>query len=40
MKKYLIKIYFHKKVSDLKLETNESKISKSIAKILKNKGNE
>jgi Cu-processing system ATP-binding protein len=34
------KIYFHKKVSDLKLETNESKISKSIAKILKNKGNE
>jgi Cu-processing system ATP-binding protein len=34
------KIYFHKKVSDLKLETNENKISKSIAKILKNKGNE
>jgi Cu-processing system ATP-binding protein len=34
------KVHFHKKVADLKLETNESKISKSIAKILKNKGNE
>ena len=34
------KVHFHKKVADLKSETNESKISKSIAKILKNKGNE
>ena len=34
------KVHFHKKVADLKSETNENKISKSIAKILKNKGNE
>ena len=34
------KVHFHKKVADLKSETKESKISKSIAKILKNKGNE
>ena len=34
------KVYFHKKVSVLKSETNEDKISKAIAHVLKNKGNE
>ncbi len=34
------KVHFHKKVSDLKTETNEDKISKAIAKILKNSINE
>jgi len=29
------KVYFHKKVADLKSETNENKISKAIASILK-----
>lgn len=33
-------IYFHKKIAQLKAETNEDKISKSIAKILKNQKNE
>ena len=31
------KIHFHKKVNDLKTETNETKISKAIASILKQK---
>jgi Cu-processing system ATP-binding protein len=30
-------IHFHKKVDDLKMETNETKISKAIASILKQK---
>ena len=30
-------VYFHKKVSDLLKETNETKISKAIASVLKNK---
>ena len=30
------KVHFHKKVADLKAETNEKKISKAIAQILKN----
>ena len=30
------KVHFHKKVSDLKSETKEEKISKAIAQILKN----
>ncbi|MGL2962813.1 ABC transporter ATP-binding protein [Flavobacterium sp. RSB2_4_14] len=34
------KVHFHKKVADLKTETNEDKISKAIAKILKEKQNE
>ena len=33
-------VYFHKKVADLKQETNEDKISKAIAKILKNNAHE
>ena len=34
------KVHFHKKVADLKRETSEDKISKAIAKILKEKQNE
>lgn len=34
------KIYFHKTISDLLQSTNEQKISKAIAKILKNKKDE
>ncbi|MDR3273005.1 MAG: ABC transporter ATP-binding protein [Flavobacteriaceae bacterium] len=30
------KIFFHKKIEDLKTETSETKISKAIAKVLKN----
>lgn len=33
-------VHFHKKVEDLKLDTNEVKISKAIAKILREKKNE
>ncbi len=34
------KVHFHQKVEELKLTTGEEKISKAIAKILKNKQNE
>lgn len=34
------KVFFHKKVSDLKIETGEAKISKAIAQILKKNYNE
>jgi Cu-processing system ATP-binding protein len=34
------KVHFHKKVAQLKTETNEDKISKAIAKILKERQNE
>jgi Cu-processing system ATP-binding protein len=34
------KVYFHKKVAELKASTKEDKISKAIAHILKNNGNE
>lgn len=34
------RVFFHKKVDELKLETNEHKISKAVAKILKSAKNE
>lgn len=34
------KVHFHQKVAELKMNTGEEKISKAIAKILKNKQNE
>ena len=34
------KVHFHQKVEELKTTTGEEKISKAIAKILKNKQNE
>ena len=34
------KVHFHQKVGELKATTGEEKISKAIAKILKNKQNE
>jgi Cu-processing system ATP-binding protein len=34
------KVHFHQKVEELKTTTSEEKISKAIAKILKNKQNE
>lgn len=34
------KVHFHQKIDDLKHDTNEDKISKAIAKILKNKRHE
>ena len=34
------KVHFHKTIDDLLQSTNEQKISKAIAKILKNKSNE
>jgi Cu-processing system ATP-binding protein len=33
-------VHFHKKIAVLKAETNEDKISKAIAQILKKKQNE
>lgn len=34
------KVHFHKKIADLKVETQEDKLSKAIAKILRNTKNE